>query len=225
MSTVVITGANRGLGLALVEAFAKEGWSVIAACRDPHNFPKSSKTEKIKVVPLDVSDQNSLDSFCEGAEVVDVLINNAAIFDNKTDGAPVFTESRDITPIFVTNSMAPRMLSDRLSQNIERGENKLIVTISSNMGLHAQNDDYNAKHWPYSASKAAVNFAMDGFAFLHPNIRSVLVDPGWMKTRLGGDDAPIEPADSAQRIIELFVKSSTLKSGKLYDLKGEVQEW
>ena len=63
-------------------------------------------------------------------------------------------------------------------------------------------DDYHATHWAYSASKAAVNYAMIAFAKTHPTLKSVLIHPGWVKTKIGGHDAPLNPTDVATKLFQ-----------------------
>jgi NAD(P)-dependent dehydrogenase (short-subunit alcohol dehydrogenase family) len=222
MRTVFITGANRGLGLELVKKFGSENWCVFAGCRDTTIFPKEYLDERVIVQQLDVgsaeSQNQAIRALREKTTSLDVLINNAGLYDNASDGAPVFDLIDEITPIFQVNAIAPRLLSDKLVDLLNAGNTKLVITISSYMGAHSLIDEFSASHWPYSSSKAATNYAMDAFAFLNPQLKSLLIHPGWMKTRLGGDDAPYDPEIVAGRIFQLSIDSTKLVSGKLYDI-------
>jgi NAD(P)-dependent dehydrogenase (short-subunit alcohol dehydrogenase family) len=227
----VITGSNRGLGLELVKKFLQNDWHVIAACRNTADFPSGAAfgDRKPLVWQLDVANQASLDSFAERCDKelsrVDVLINNAGIYDNVGDGESPYDRISQLIPVFVINSIAPRLLSDKLFNVLQKSENKVVITISSHFGAHSTIDEFMAEHWGYSASKAAVNYAMDAFAKLHPDVKSLLVHPGWMRTRLGGPEAPVDPMDSASGIYDLYERADKLDSGKLFRTDGATIEW
>jgi NAD(P)-dependent dehydrogenase (short-subunit alcohol dehydrogenase family) len=216
MKTAVITGANRGLGLELVKKFAAEGWQVIAACRDTASFPPAEVKEQVQIAELDVSSEQSIDSFISSVKTVDLLINNAGIYDDGDEATFAKT-----TKIFETNVFGPRILTERLKSTVS--QLKTIVSISSNAGRFAR--AHTGARWAYGASKAALNFAMTGFASLHPDIVSILVDPGWMHTDMGGHGAPIDPAQSAAKIFTLATKADQLENGRMYDTYGNVLEW
>ncbi|MFY9457433.1 MAG: SDR family NAD(P)-dependent oxidoreductase [Candidatus Spechtbacterales bacterium] len=230
MKTILITGAESGLGHELVKVFSKNGWHVLATCRAKKDFPQESLSDNISVLSLDVADQESLESIAENLKdkSIDVLINCAGVYDAKTnsvDGNTVISTNPEITRVFQINSVAPKLLADMLVQNLKKGAEKLVVTISSGMGTYSEMDEYHAEHWPYSASKAAVNYAMIAFTKQHPDIKSVLVNPGWMKTKIGGKDAPLEPSFSAQKIFELISEhDKKLRNGKLIDYQGKVMD-
>jgi len=221
MRTVFITGANRGLGLELVKIFLKNGWQVFAACRNHADLRITS--DRLKVLELEVANQKHI-SRLEGMlkdKPLDVLINNAGVYDNPSDGAPLFTDMKDITDVFIVNSIAPRLIAEALLESLRKGKEKLIVNISSNQGVLSLADKYHAEHWPYGGSKAALNWEMATFSKVYPDIKSVLINPGWMKTRLGGNDAPLEPSESAASIYGL-IESRKLANGRHYDHRGKI---
>lgn len=227
MKTVLITGANRGLGLELTKIFLINNWRVIAACRDVGNMPKDlPNTENLRTVTLDVSKEESLKKLptVTGDIALDVLINNAGIYDNASDGAPVYDKIPDIMNVFLMDGVAPRVIGESLASQLEKGQEKLIVSISSHMGVVSLADEYVAKHWPYSASKAALNFSMATFSKVHPNIKSVLIHPGLMRTRLGDKEFPLGPDESAEGIYNLITSQSKLIDGKLTDHLGNSLE-
>jgi len=224
MKTVFITGANRGLGLELVKIFLKNGWKVFAACRNTNSFPAEiSGSQNLTVLTLDVISQTSVDVALRelGFAPVDVLINNAGIFDSTSvDDDNVVSTVETAGKVFETNSIAPKLFAERLVPNLQAGTNKLVLTISSHMGTHTKMDEYHAQHWVYSASKAAANYTMSAFGLLHPDIKSVLVHPGWMKTDMGSASATLEPSFSAQKIFVLASDPKGLPNRKLVDLDG-----
>ena len=199
MKTVLITGAAKGLGLDLSRAFLDGGWSVIATGRDAADIPQDVSTNpKAKALSLDVTDESSIRNVSVALSNVpiDVLINNAGIYDSPSvDDDSAVRDMDHIIKVFRTNSIGPKFVSEALADNLEKGGEKLVVTISSGMGTYAQlfgegmtsvsrgkSDVYTASHWAYSASKTAANYSMLCFHVLHPNIKSVLINPGWIRS-------------------------------------------
>jgi NAD(P)-dependent dehydrogenase (short-subunit alcohol dehydrogenase family) len=227
MKTILITGARSGLGLELVKSFSAQEWRVIAACKDAE-FPAEHLNINIEVLPIDLLSQESIDVFVSkmGDRSLDILINCAGMYDNShssVDDESIFSTLPEITHVFQVNALAPKILSDRLIENLKLGSDKLIFSISSGMGSHSQLDEYNAEHWVYSSSKAALNMAMHAFAVENKEIKSVLFSPGWMNTSMGGKMAPIEPSVVAQKIYELVtLKLTELPNGKVIDREGKV---
>lgn len=227
MKTVLVTGANRGLGRALVDVFVEAEWRVIAVARRVDDLNDLKASSNVRVESCDLADEQALMTLVESLKdtPIDVLVNNAGMYDAAGGGDNVITKLSDITKVFQVNSLAPKLLSDGLVSNLHAGEDKLVLTVSSGMGTYALLDEYHAQHWVYSASKTAVNYAMMSFGKLHPELKSVLVNPGWLKTDIGGPDAPIEPKDAAQKLFQLVLNVDTLPSGKLLNAEGEELEF
>lgn len=210
MKSIVITGAGSGLGKDLVEVFTEKGWNVIGTTRKE----------------LDLTLQSSIDNFLETLkdQSVDVLINCAGLYDAPPDDEKVVGTVPEISKVFAVNTIGPKVLTDRLVENLMKGEDKLVVTISSQMGLSNLMDEYNANHWSYSASKTAVNFAMIAFSEQHPEIKSVLIHPGWVKSKIGGAEADLEPEFVAEKIYDLIQNPSKLPINQLIDYEGKLLE-
>lgn len=211
MKTVLITGAGSGLGKALSKVFIKNNWETLAL---PHE-------------ELDVTDQKSIAVLVKklNGKPIDVLINNAGIYDGPADGEPTAVTIPLITNVFQVNSVGPWILANSLLPNLLKGKERLIVTISSIMGAYRKLDDYYARHWSYGASKMAVNYAMLSFNREHPGIKCALVHPGWVKTKIGGKDAVVDPRDSAEGIYKLIEDhKSKLPVGKLINYQGNIIE-
>jgi len=221
MKTVLVTGANRGLGFALSRGFVEAGWRVIAVARE---VPELPDTEHVQIELCDLTDPHAVQGLAarlQGAPI-DVIINNAAMYDAAPDAAAVTTDFATLTRLFQVNTLAPKMLADALVGNLHAGVDKLVVTMSSGMGTYAAFDEFHAQHWAYSASKAAVNYAMVSFAKLNPSFKSVLINPGWMQTPIGGEDAPLKPVESARAILGLILEhEDKLPNARMVDYTGK----
>ena len=212
MKTVLITGAGSGVGEALKEVFNKHEWEVIALAHED----------------LDIAEQKSIEELIKKLQgkPIDVLINCAGVYDGPADGDSTVTTIDSTTKVFLVNTIGPKILADLLLPNLLKGKEKLIVTISSVMSTYFKLDDYAARHWSYGASKMAVNYAMISFTKEHPEIKSVLIHPGWVKTKIGGIDAVITPNESAVGIYKLIINhQSSLLNGKLIDYQGNLIEF
>ncbi|KKP55869.1 MAG: short chain dehydrogenase [Parcubacteria group bacterium GW2011_GWC1_34_10] len=212
MKTVLIIGAGSGVGMALKEVFNKHEWETIAL------------THK----DVEITDQKSIEEVVKKlhGKLIDVLINCAGVYDGPADGDQTATTINGITKVFQVNTIGAKILADLLVPNLLKGKERLVVTISSIMSTYSQLDEYAARHWSYGASKMALNYAMISFAKEHPEIKSVLIHPGWVKTKMGGKDALIEPKESAAGIYKLIINhESSLPNGKLIDYQGKLIEF
>ncbi len=225
MKNIIITGANRGIGLELTKLFASEH-TVYAICRS--DFPDEELNSNIKVVKLDITDESAIESFVEKLDkdqiAINLLINNAGI-DGRGDKRETKVDSRTVTDVFATNTVGPMILSLHLLGAMKRAERPVMIAVSSRMGTHAMIDEYNASQWPYSASKAALSFAVSAFAINEPEIKWISVHPGWVKTRMGGQDADISTTESATGIKKLYDNIDSLESGTMYNYDGTVLNW
>lgn len=212
MKTVLIIGAGSGVGKALKEVFGKYEWETIAFAHKD----------------VDITEQKSIEELIKKLQgkPIDVLINCAGVYDGPADGEPTATTIDSITNVFQVNTIGAKILADVLVPNLLQGTERLVVTISSVMSTYSQLDAYAAKHWSYGASKMALNYAMLSFNTVHPEIKSVLIHPGWVKTKIGGKDALIEPEESAAGIYKLIINhKSRLLNGKLIDYLGNLIEF
>lgn len=207
MKTVLIIGAGSGVGKALKEVFNKNTWETIAITHEDVEITKQRSIEElVKKVQ---------------GKPIDVLINCAGVYDGPADGDPTATTIDGITSVFQINTIGAKILADLLVPNLIKGKERLVVTISSIMSTLAKLDEYAAQHWSYGASKMALNYAMISFNKVYPEIKSVLIHPGWVKTKMGGKDALIEPEESAKGIYKLITNHQTsLPNGKLIDYQG-----
>ena len=235
MPTVLITGANRGIGLELSRQYAAPGWRVIAACRAPDaatELHQLADQADVQVMALDVASGASIGALHDvlvGA-AIDVLINNAGLFGPKPgaeqDFGQMFGSIRYdvLEEVWRTNTLGPLRLSEALIDNVVAGEQRKVVTISSGIASIANTE---GGLYAYRSSKAAVNMVMASLAKdLAPRgIHTLALCPGWTRTRMGGPDAPVPVANSVAGIRARIAELDASMSGqfRLYD--GSLLPW
>jgi NAD(P)-dependent dehydrogenase (short-subunit alcohol dehydrogenase family) len=231
MPTVLITGANRGLGFEFARQYAADGWSVIAACRNPvaanHLQSLAATTAGlVTVVPIGVTDMQSIrDAAARLADVtVDVLLNCAGIVGapGQTTGAVDYDSWRQVLDV---NAMGPLRVTESFLGHVARSERRMVVTITSGMGSLA--DNTSGGSIAYRSSKAAVNMVMRSAAIdLAPRrIACILINPGWVKTDMGGPGATLAPQDSVIAMRRLIESLGPTDSGKFYHYDGREYPW
>lgn len=230
MPTVLITGANRGIGLALARGYAAEGWRVHACCRHPDKAKElealqAEAGDRLAIHRLDVTDglkvANLSRELAEAA--IDLLINNAGVAGLRTGFGE--TDYDTWQPVIGINTFAPLRMAERFVEQVARSERKQIVNISSKMGSIAANVSSNSI--VYRASKAALNQVSKCLAMaLEPRgITVVVFHPGWVSTGMGGSEAPVTPEDSAAGIRTVIAGVTTADNGRFFNYDGEELPW
>lgn len=214
MKTVVITGANRGLGLALDTEFRKRKWNVIATSSER---PTPSCCEY-----MDLRLEHSIDQFASqfGKDrPIDLLINNAAMLHDEDRNHDILTmRSGVLDKTYFTNVSGALIITQKLWNAIMWVKGR-VINISSTDAL-CQDDCRPA----YSISKAALNAVTKKFSLLgkRDGVQVCAVHPGWMRTDMGGKDAPVDPKDSAKWIANLAEGSMNINGGFfIYGDNGE----
>ncbi len=228
MAVVLITGANRGIGLALVKAYAGRRDRVIACLRatsdrDALDPAVAAPPKWIEVIEMDVSDPLEIARARRRleAEPIDVLINNAGIGGPDRQSA-VDMDFDGLQEAFAINTIAPLRVATAFLPNVKAAKGK-IVTLSSQMGSNGASPDNLA----YRASKQAVNRLMRGLASeLKPQgIPVLIVHPGWVKTEMGGEGAQLSPEESATQLLKLIDKFDIASTGKFLAWNGKELAW
>jgi len=226
MPTVLITGANRGLGRALAETYCAAGWNVIATCRNAADQPALQKAcPTADVYQLDLASEKSIDELASllNDRAIDVLLNNA-VWAVKEGGLMDVTYDNWAHSMKV-NAFSVLQLARSFLSNLLLSERKAIVHISSSMGSISAND--LGGKYSYRSSKAAAHMIIRNLAIdlADQNIIAVSIHPGWLQTRLGGPDAEISPAIGAARIKVLLDRLTPAQSGKFLTATGEELNW
>ena len=231
MPTILITGASRGLGLEFTRQYLAEGWEVIAACRNPGTAKGLRQLEgnskaALTVVEADVADTASVKRAAARVQArsIDVLINGAGLFGGSAQnlGSLDYDDWRRVLEV---NLMGPARMCEAFLDRLERSDRRLVITITSGMGSLA--DNTSGDSILYRTSKAAVNMLMRTVA-IDLNARGitcVVVNPGWVKTDMGGPNAKLSPEESVGAMRRLITKLGPGDSGRFYNYDGREYPW
>jgi NAD(P)-dependent dehydrogenase (short-subunit alcohol dehydrogenase family) len=231
METVLITGANRGIGLELTRQYLKRQTRVLAACRTPESAQslselKQSNPETLKIYPLEVTDDNSVKTLADALrnETIDVLINNAGISGGERQEIREMDYSRWALTLAV-NTISPFRVTVALLDNLRRSRKPRIITLSSQLGSMLR--PTSTGNYAYRSSKAAVNKVMQGLAvdLRSENIIVCPVHPGWVQTDMGGSKADLTVQESASGLIRLIDRLELSDSGHFLKWNGEEHPW
>ena len=226
MPTLLVTGANRGLGLEFARSYAADGWTVHAAVRDPAKASALKQLKgKVELHAADVTDAASVAGLAKalGRTPIDLLINNAGVYldRNSTIGGLDFKAWEET---FRVNTLAPIRVAEALADNVARSDKKLMVFITSRMGSVTEN---SGASYAYRASKAALNMAVSCLALdLKPKgVSCILLHPGWVKTDMGGSAAEIAIPDSIKGMRKVIDRAGPAETGKFFNFQGAAVAW
>ena len=227
MATVMITGANRGIGLELSKRYAAAGNEVIACCREPDQAEALQNIENIRVCGVTVADGDSVAALAAeiGDQPIDILINNAGTPGPAPDQQSALQMDFDgWADAFAVNTMAPLRMVQAFRDNLKAADRAKAITITSQMGALDLN-------WPvmyaYCSTKAAVNKVMRMISLELANDETAvaLIHPGFVKTEMGGPNAEIEPSESAEGIMSVIEGVNLEGTGCFMKWNGEVHAW
>ena len=227
-STVLITGANRGLGLEFVRQYSQLGFSVLACSRDPSSANELKVLQKnnssIEILQLDVANLNeivSLSNILKGRSI-DILINNAGIY---RSGSLRNVDTNEWIESFKINTIAPYVVIESFLDHVMKSDFKKIISITSKMG--SIDDNTSGGSYIYRTSKTALNSMMRSLThdLKSKGISTLTLHPGWVKTDMGGSNAWISSADSVTGMIKQIEKLSQKNSGQYIDYAGENIKW
>jgi len=245
--SILITGCNRGLGLELVRQLIPQTENLIATCRNLENASDlrelADENENLKLLPLDVRDHNCFADFTEeissmiGSEGLNLFINNAGV-------SPKSTRINFVTPqqmeeTFLVNCISPLMLTKALLPLLKQAaasdpdENfriphAAVVNISSILGSLTSNEgERSGGLYPYRCSKAALNMVTRSLSsdLAAHNITVVSMHPGWVRTDMGGPNAPLSANESIETMIATLQELRPEHSGHFFNYDGEPLPW
>ena len=230
MTRLLISGANRGIGLELVRARLAKGDHVIACARLPEEADalhalKDTASDRLAILPLDVADAASV--FDLGASLgdrpIDVLVNNAGIIGPQAQSTLDMDFDGWVHTLAI-NTLGPLRVTQALLPNLRHGESPRVLIVSSQMGSMAS---HASDRLAYRSSKAAVNKVAQALATdLKPmGIAVAAIHPGWVRTRMGGQGAPLAPAESAAGISLLIDRLDLSRTGQFLNVDGAPLAW
>lgn len=226
MPTVMITGAGRGLGLEFAREYAAEGWTVIGTVRQPTGAEELKKIGgKVEIASLDVTDFAAIKKLGKSLHdrPIDILINNAGVIGTDRNLGDLEGE-RWMTTLRI-NTVAPLLIAQALLSNLKAGKDKKAIFLTSLMG--SIDDNSSGRYYDYRASKAGLNAAVKSFAIdtKGDGITAIVVHPGWVKTDMGGPNAPTDATASVGGIRKVIAKLKPSDSGEFFGYDGRKLKW
>ena len=232
----LVTGANRGIGLAFVRQLLARGDRVIATCRHPGkasalNTLTGEYPGRLHVLPLDVASEKSRAELVRELPLVcgddpatariDLLINNAGVLHSGERFGQLSAAHLDDS--FRTNASGPLLLTEALAPALSDGAT--VANLSSALGSIASTSRFGTPS--YNISKAAQNMAtvLLAHALRDRGIRVVALHPGWVQTDMGGDGAQIAATDSVAGLLQVIDGLTLDDSGRFIDWQGQSQPW
>lgn len=220
----LITGANRGIGLAVTKVLLSQGDKVFAACREPQKAEelktlKKNHADTLELIPMQVdSDSSVAEAFKAVAgktQRLDVVFNNAGIQAQPYNAHLEQVELSKMRESFEINTLGPLRVSRAFLPLLRKAENPRIINMTS--GLASLSGKSEGAFYPYGVSKAGLNMLTRTMAFDLQNEKVVVVclDPGWVQTDMGGPNAPLKPEESATAIAKTL-KGLTMKQTSLF---------
>lgn len=223
--TVLIVGASRGLGLGLAKQFSNEGWQVIATVRNPQQADALAEIPKVRVETLDMADAASVDALADrlGNTNLDVLFINAGVAGPQSKSASQASET-EVGQLFYTNAVAPLRLAERLQPLVDN-EQGVIVFMSSILGSVETGPGMGMSL--YGASKAALNHLTRTFVseLGETGLTVLSMHPGWVKTDMGGDQAPLDVETSVRGMVIQVTRALGRGGHQYLDYRGEPLPW
>jgi NAD(P)-dependent dehydrogenase (short-subunit alcohol dehydrogenase family) len=232
MNRVLITGANRGVGLELAKQCAANGKRVFAGCRAPKRATQleeitATHPGKVTILPLDVTDEQSIDKCVAlvNAEVgaLDLIYNNAAI--HMGDESLSEVKADILLQTIHVNAVGAVLVAQKFLSLLQKGTNPKLVNVSSEAGSISQMDQFRG--YGYYGSKATMNMYTRSLAW-DPETEGIIVismHPGWVRTDMGGPDAHLSTTESAAGIIKVTEGLSSADNGKFYTWEGVEYPW
>jgi NAD(P)-dependent dehydrogenase (short-subunit alcohol dehydrogenase family) len=236
--TVLITGGNRGLGKALVETFANHGWNVLATARRADTI--TATTPSVEAFDLDLAQHDSVMALVSklSERPIDVIIHNAGFNPKDVKDQPGYFESTfyckdfsaaNVAESMLINALHPMELTGKLLPNNLSNVGGIVIAISSWLGSIGEKQV--AGHYGYTGSKALMNMCMKGLSLEFAkddttNRAAIALNPGWMKTDMGGSNADITPEEVSQRILNMIEDGFFLQNnGKFLNTDRTEHAW
>lgn len=229
--TVLITGANRGIGLGFARSYLESGDQVVATVRNPNTARdlkklKSEFAGKLEIFELDFDSddvEKQLVKIMKQPAPIDVLINNAGFYPNSI--TEPFNKQNLVQweTAFRVNVVGPARVIRKAIPRLEKADKPVVLNISTQMAS-VQANSSGGSHG-YRVTKTALNMLNKCLAIDYPDLLTVVMHPGWVQTRMGGPNAEIPVEQSVAGMRKVIEKLSKRDSGKFFDYKGQEIPW
>ena len=231
MQTLLITGANRGLGLEFCRQYAAAGDQVIAACRQPDRAEQlqalADRYANIEIHALDVADLNQIDALAQAlaSRKIDVLLNNAGVYGDQSGRGFGKLDYQAWAATLAINVMAPVKLAESFLPHLQSSDKPLIASLSSLMGSMA--DNTSGGSILYRSSKAGLNAAMKSLSIdlRSSGIGVLILHPGWVRTDMGGPNGLIDVEESVNGMRQVIAGFEMADSGCFLKYDGSAMPW
>ncbi len=232
MSAVLVTGSNRGLGLEWIRQYTAEGWRVYATCRHPSEAQElialADREKWLSIHRLDVTKPDEINALSVELreEPIDLLINNAGVYLEKYMEVGLRRiRYEDWEYFFRVNTLGAVRVTEAFQEHIARSEKRLVVVISTHMASIA--DIATPGAYYYRSTKAALNTVMEGLTheLRLKDIGVLILHPGWVRTRMGGEGTSLMPPESVQGMRSLIKKFTLEDSGLFFRYDGVTMPW
>ncbi len=228
--TILITGANRGIGLELTERFAQDGWQVLACCRNLSGAGQlqalSERNPAIEIHALDVTDYEQMAALADqlSRRPIDILLSNAGIYGSKGVGFGK-VDVEEWREVLEVNTIAPLMLVQAFVEQVASSQQKLVAVIGSKVGSIADNSSGGS--YVYRSSKTAVNQVVKSLSIdlADRGISVISLHPGWVKTDMGGPNAEIGTDTSVSGLKSILQSAGLAQSGQFIEYNGNNIPW
>lgn len=232
---ILITGANRGIGLALTRAYLERGDRVAATCRLPAKAAelhalKETYRDDLLLVRIDVNLGRSVAAAAEHAQEhfprLDVLINNAGVAPGRAQEGLETLELAQVRDAFETNALGPLRTTRAFLPLLRKSKQPRVVNVSSGIGSLSRKPP-EKHYYAYAASKAALNMftRVSAAEFKEQGICIVAVTPGWVRTDMGGSDAELDPAVVAGELVTSIDHLTIEQTSLWFDRHGKISEF
>ena len=219
MPTVLISGANRGIGLEFARQSAADGWTVFGTAREPAKADEL-RASGAEVMSLDIAEADSITALAQtlGDHPIDLLFANAGIYGETTLDPEAWLN------VLRVNTLGPTLLAQALRKNVAASTLKRMVAVTSGMGSIAES---GGAHIPYRTSKAALNMAWKNLAidYAQDGITVAVINPGWVQTDMGGPGAAISPKQSVTGIRRVIDRLTPADTGRFLSWDGKDIAW
>ena len=231
MPTVLITGANRGIGLELSYQYLTLGFNVISTCRLVNNASQLQTLKQrfqntLQILALDLLSEDSIKNFQKLIHnlPIDIFISNAGVYGPRNVSLGNIT-SKDWINVLTINTVSPLLLTQQILENIKLGQEKKIIFISSKVGSIKENTGGGV--YAYRSSKTALNQVVKSLSIdlESDKIGAFSIHPGWVKTDMGGPNATIDTKTSVAGMIRVISNLTFKDTGSFFNYDGEVIAW